>query len=64
MTKSARYQVNYLRRETETNAAIKGSVIFKARHASQAVDYTIAELDADDETASFVILAVKEMAVA
>lgn len=49
------YQINYQRRDIE-GQVIKGSVIHRARHVSEAIDYAIAELDADDDTVSYVIL--------
>lgn len=56
------YQVNYQRRDVKsvTPEAIKGSFLFKARDLSEAIDMAIAELEARDDTASFVILDVRE----
>jgi hypothetical protein len=59
-----KYQINYQRREVDTcgGQVTKGSVIFKASHISEAIDYAIAELTEDEDTASFVILEAKELA--
>ncbi|MBV9871736.1 MAG: hypothetical protein JO214_14040 [Frankiaceae bacterium] len=64
MPKMTSYKISYQRREVDGGQVIKGSVIYKTRHISEAIDNTIAELKADEDTASFVILDAKEVAAA
>jgi hypothetical protein len=55
-----RYQVNYQRRDVD-GQTVKGSVIHRARHQGLAIDWTAEGLRNDDDTVSFVILAVKQV---
>lgn len=61
MSARACYQINYQRTDVDGRVE-KGTVQYRAAHSSQAVDFTVAELKADDDTTSCVILAVREVA--
>lgn len=56
----AKYQVTYQRRDVEDNV-VKGTVVYQAAHLGIAVDWAAAELEAEEDTKSFVILNVKEV---
>lgn len=55
-----RYQISYRRTDTE-GVTVPGSVTYRAPHVGQAIDWTRAELAADDDTASFIITDAREI---
>jgi hypothetical protein len=59
-----RFQINYQYREvepTDQTGPIKGSVIYVASVIGKAIDAASAQLTQDEDVASFVITAAKEI---